>query len=605
MFTDPARTPLRRSFAKRSSLNSKCYRSRTLRQCVHRLINVLLSFQVCEQKERDKRDSLKSWAEKSVWSLVCAMELGLISEPSLTSVPFGAFPSDGLVSKKFPSINSPIDFANRSPREAALRFAAKMSAQSSKEPSRGSSGRGRRRSRKSGSAERNVCASWDREFDRARNTTVESFWKSRKRRVGRPKGAGRKTGRELDSEAERTDGNRFFDESQSAEFSAGIGYQTCPTSDPPQERKKVSSRFQGRNALSRVSARALHPNGGGRLVSKGRPRRKKGRKTVKIVENGNTDASSVLMSRKRNAVSILTGAKKKAFVDDCWEYSENDRYYPNSDSSMINDRINRYFGSASVDHESANEIEALNGSEARFEDGESNPRSLPGSLEHEDEIPALNDVDTLPLAQRIPNESERSTEREQNCSLGGVAGSECGKYLETSSNEPNDCHSISTIRGTSDVDFDKHEEPLISVERHRRRTKTDCLPASNITEKSSDDDSRCRSPEKQPSPAKRNKISWNGSAVGASAKDAVKTDALRGKLFGNDDQCHGIRMVTRGSRKISKENFVGKLVWGSCSGWWPGKKPENCFFSLFLVGRYRPTKRILLIIGKLAMVEFY
>ncbi|KAG7207015.1 hypothetical protein KM043_000904 [Ampulex compressa] len=29
------------------------------------------------------------------------------------------------------------------------------------------------------------------------------------------------------------------------------------------------------------------------------------------------------------------------------------------------------------------------------------------------------------------------------------------------------------------------------------------------------------------------------------------------------------RRITRGSTRINKENFLGKLVWGFCSGWWP------------------------------------
>ncbi|KAK2588190.1 hypothetical protein KPH14_004229 [Odynerus spinipes] len=61
---------------------------------------------------------------------------------------------------------------------------------------------------------------------------------------------------------------------------------------------------------------------------------------------------------------------------------------------------------------------------------------------------------------------------------------------------------------------------------------------------------------------------------------AKKNDATKGgkensfeKRKENETSWQNLRRITRGLTKISKavnkENFLGRLVWGSCSGWWP------------------------------------
>lgn len=59
-------------------------------------------------------------------------------------------------------------------------------------------------------------------------------------------------------------------------------------------------------------------------------------------------------------------------------------------------------------------------------------------------------------------------------------------------------------------------------------------------------------------------------------KGVVRAKALKG-----NEENQEVRRVTRGSMKIGKDLSVGKLVWGYCAGWWPGKNffPINTFLS--------------------------
>lgn len=63
----------------------------------------------------------------------------------------------------------------------------------------------------------------------------------------------------------------------------------------------------------------------------------------------------------------------------------------------------------------------------------------------------------------------------------------------------------------------------------------------------------------------------------AGKKDSVKKVSsyerkkVRAKMLKGNEENQEVRRVTRGSMKIGKDLSVGKLVWGYCAGWWPGK----------------------------------
>lgn len=61
-------------------------------------------------------------------------------------------------------------------------------------------------------------------------------------------------------------------------------------------------------------------------------------------------------------------------------------------------------------------------------------------------------------------------------------------------------------------------------------------------------------------------------------KKAARNNEQRNKGFRRSEEYYEARRVTRGSMKISKDLFVGKLVWGCCSGWWPGENFKTISF---------------------------
>lgn len=61
-------------------------------------------------------------------------------------------------------------------------------------------------------------------------------------------------------------------------------------------------------------------------------------------------------------------------------------------------------------------------------------------------------------------------------------------------------------------------------------------------------------------------------------KRASRNNEQRNKGSRRSEEYYEVRRVTRGSMKISKDLFVGKLVWGCCSGWWPGENFKTISF---------------------------
>ncbi|KOX74006.1 hypothetical protein WN51_14086 [Melipona quadrifasciata] len=61
-------------------------------------------------------------------------------------------------------------------------------------------------------------------------------------------------------------------------------------------------------------------------------------------------------------------------------------------------------------------------------------------------------------------------------------------------------------------------------------------------------------------------------------RKVAKSGVTRKKGYRWSDGSYELRRVTRGSMKVSKDLFVGKLVWGYYSGWWPGENFKILFF---------------------------
>ncbi|XP_076176903.1 DNA methyltransferase 3 isoform X2 [Ptiloglossa arizonensis] len=488
--------------------------------------------QVPVMQNRGGRDSVKSWAERSVWSLVCAMELGLISEPCPTSVSFGSLTNDGSlartgtpIGKEFTALNTP---GNRRARE----FAAT--------------------SRRPASNKRIATTKRDvRELARARNSTVSSFWKSCKRKVGRPR-------KRLPRNYQDPELDDIPFES-SIELFSGIGRRACGISGPRETNvsSSRSSLFRARrNGFVERGSRHVTTEVSKRCATMKKQQRKR---TARIVEN--VDASKILRS-------CAVSRKEKVFAESSinvrWEYREHDPCPSRNDSledkrrSMINDHGYGHSRSSNDPREDACE----------------DSRSSSTGFEPEDRGTVFDDVHTLPLAERI---STGSPENDDN-DLSAMSNDE--KDFRTRSSDD-----LVSIVGetTIDVGCEDDDDVVTLVEEPIESNHTNSFSLQNREETSSeenvptigDNDPRCRSSdgdsndEKQTSTMKRNKINTNGSVIGTTVRPAAKCDTLRAKIFRNDDEYHDIRRVTRGSTRISKENFVGKLVWGCCSGWWP------------------------------------
>ncbi|XP_076394477.1 DNA methyltransferase 3 isoform X4 [Megachile rotundata] len=157
--------------------------------------------QVTEETIPCNKDSLQRWAERSVWTLVCAMELGLI--PSEMNARSGTTRDAALEdNESLFSTNSTIEIADSSTRKSSSRFSARISPYSSKNRSYLGSGRGRKKA-----AKRNAHAKrGNRKLDRGNDATIENFWKSCKRKTRSRSGK-----REHREDRERIIGDFTFD----------------------------------------------------------------------------------------------------------------------------------------------------------------------------------------------------------------------------------------------------------------------------------------------------------------------------------------------------------------------------------------------------------
>ncbi|XP_078049551.1 DNA methyltransferase 3 isoform X2 [Augochlora pura] len=535
-------------------------------------------------------DTVKSWAEGSVWSLVCAMELGLISEPCLTSVSFATLSDDGSLVKtstpmmpmEFPSINSTIEAAAAAAGLATtgLGFPERISAQSpprKKSTSRGlpnssggggggvgggggGGGRGWKAKRgggmmastprKSTTAERNVCAGWDldRELDRARNPTVENFWKSCKRKLS--DGAARKRSDRSCQDQDRfgTDKDLFPDRPRSDDLVPGICYQARRRGDGVAE---TAARSTG-------SQLALDP-----VLDR--------EDAAENVSRGTDGMEAMLESTIANEAEFeaLSAATSTASSDceddnDCWEF-ESQTLDVLHEQDVLRGSIDD-----GQDHEESTTSMLCEGFDSDLLAIDVAPSNPPESLLEDPPSDWSEDLDAVPLADRIISavgskcSSDNGKHREDQDD--GTRFGSRGKRGRTSgsSSASSDFHSV----GSASEDARRAND---SAAGDKRRSNNGRKPRRR-RKSNRDNDSRCKSSAQ---PLKRKKIAANGSngVVATSVKDvaaaAPKTDTSPTKVPRRNGLCHDIRRVTRGLVRISREFCIGKLVWGYCSGWWP------------------------------------
>ncbi|XP_076642214.1 uncharacterized protein LOC143353005 [Halictus rubicundus] len=395
-----------------------------------------------------RRDMVTSWAEESVWSFVCLTELGLISKPCRKSKSCDALADDGSLvrtstptPKEFPSINSTIDAAGT--HRSDLVSPTKILPQSRKKPSlrRLSNGKGRTRKKtkklastttapcKSTTAERNVCWELDPERDHARNTTVEQFWKSCKRKVN---GDPRKRPDENCHDPDRSLGtaaNDHFptsDQPRSVDLVPGICYQaerpgdsdgdgdtdvnvnvnetTVPGSNGPQQ------------TLNPAVGHQLHRRKPAKLASRRNCRRRRRRRKTKLeipdtdVINVETSPTSIFNHESAGSSQNIREEEEDSQQDDQEEHWEHED--ETVDSPPLENDLQDSISNSQVPEASSTLFESgIGTSEADFD----KPQSCPDQEQELKPEPTglPEDID----AEGIPATGNKcpTTDDEENC----------------------------------------------------------------------------------------------------------------------------------------------------------------------------------------------
>ncbi|XP_076475736.1 DNA methyltransferase 3 isoform X3 [Bombus vancouverensis nearcticus] len=408
---------------------------------------------VLERTNLPSKDALQRWAGNSVWSMVCAMELGLISDASRNNAPFHtvsderpSVQTNATVSKpSLPLENDCVGAASKTTKRSrsSTKRKRKCKSPSRSKAKHSSIGKATKKSKHKDRGDDSATANND-------SNTVDKFWKSRKAGLDRSE---KRTNQESESSqhllpdeagnqhhhrdsivAERDDDDNSANRSNHA--ANGLAMQI----DVPQTRASDQQVSYENDVANFVSPDYNRTEESDLCVI-----------TVQILETNELDAF-------QTSTLVLDEQKEQMVVDndeDVVERRSSKEECNNEDTSTTNNHV---------------EDNASMADRMETEDSSEQPPENDIALERFDqaESTSFDDTDTLPLAKRISSESRASSEGERN----------------------------------------------------------------NETTK----------------PVKR---------------------AARNKGSRWSEEYYEVRRVTRGSMKISKDLFVGKLVWGCCSGWWP------------------------------------
>ena len=421
--------------------------------------------QVFERTNLPRKDELQRWAGNSVWSMVCAMELGLVSDVSRNNAPFhtvsderSLVQTNATVSKpSLPLANDCIDAASKTTKSTRLRSSTKRK-QKCKFPSRSKSkyssiGKAVKKSSRKDRGDDSATAN--------HSNTVDKFWRSRKAGLDRSK---KRTNQESESsEHFLPDGARkqhhhresiVDDNDNLANGSNHAANSFDMQIDVPQTRASDQQMSYENDVANFVSRDCNRTEESDLCVI-----------TTEILETNELDAFQI-------SASAFDEQKEQMLVD--------------NDEDVVARRCSKEECNSEGTSSTNNSVEdnASMADRMETEDSSEQPSGSDIALERFDQVEStsFDDTDTLPLAKRISSESRASSEGERN----------------------------------------------------------------NETTKP--------------------------------VKKAARNNELRNKGSRWGEEYHEVRRVTRGSIKISKDLFVGKLVWGCCSGWWPGENFKTISF---------------------------
>ncbi|XP_071863421.1 DNA methyltransferase 3 isoform X2 [Bombus fervidus] len=414
--------------------------------------------QVFERTNLPGKDALQRWAGNSVWSMVCAMELGLISDVSRNNAPFHTVSNErspvqtnATVSKpSLPLANDCIDAAaSKTTKTTRLRSSTKRK-RKCKFPSKSKAkyspiDKAVKKSSRKDRADDSANANND-------SNTVDKFWRSRKAGLDRSE---KRTNQEsenseyfLPDEAENQHHHRRDSVVAERDDNDNLANRSNHAANDPAMQIDVP---QTRGSDQQVVS---YENDVANFVSGDCNRTEESDRCAMTLETNELDAF-------RTSTLVFDEQKEQMLVDEDVGARRCSKEECNNEGTSSAD--NRVEDNAPM----ADRMET--------EDSSEQPPENDVALERFDQVEStsFDDTDTLPLAKRLSSESRASNEGERN----------------------------------------------------------------NETTKP--------------------------------VKKAARNNELRNKGSRWSEEYYEVRRVTRGSIKISKDLFVGKLVWGSCSGWWP------------------------------------
>ena len=570
-----------------------------------------------------KEDTLQGWAEKSVWSMVCAMELGLISSVSQNNVSHDTVPDErSYVNVADVAVPKSLSLINNSSAVSAASKSSRIRLKSRRrKKKRGSKCASRSKSEppfvRSKEVKENLCKT-RRSYDSTTMdndlNTVDKFWRYQKRRHESAKNAEQFPCSETRNDdpsvsagyrdslaAKRDDNDNLPNQSSHTANILPTRVNIPQTGTSRREVKSSCSNFasrdydrsEGNDRWTRrtdfkTSSKPVNVRQK-RMVDRDEDKRLRYSRGDRNDDQGNvsneteeSEESSKEQSENEEDLALdesasldeaessnfgvarssnFSDARPSSFggatlldLDEARSSSFNEPPSPNLDESASS-RFSEVQSSNLDETASTNFDEARSlsfGREAvslNFDDGRSSNFSELRSSNREDETASSNFGDG-----KLPNFGEAA--------LLSFDEGESSNFDERSSN----------FVETRSTNFD---EARSASSNDEQPSKLDVDELSANKKISSNEES-----EDEHSIAKKSKMSCDENTTTTKPmRKVVRAPRKKGSRW--SDGSYELRRVTRGSMKVSKDLFVGKLVWGYYSGWWPGENFKILSFFFF------------------------
>ncbi|CAD1477853.1 unnamed protein product, partial [Heterotrigona itama] len=483
-----------------------------------------------------KEDTLQGWAEKSVWSMVCAMELGLISNASQNNVlPGTTFDERSHANVAPATVPKSLSLINNSLASAASKSSRIIRSKCRRKK------RGLKRSSSRSKSEspfirhkkmkENFCKA-RRSYDSATIdsdlNTVDKFWRYESSK---------------NAEQFHSDESRNDDPSVSAGYRDSLAAKRDDNDNLPN---------QSGHAANILPTRVNIPQTGtsSRLV-----------KSACTVTNDFTSRDHNRSVGTDFETSNTVDIQQKQMVDDC---DEDERLCYSGEDHNVSSTINHDQDNVSME----DQMQSVESSNELSETGdlvlqESSSFGVATLLNFDEARPSnFNEAPSSNLSElRSSNLDETASSNfaeAKSPSFGEAALSSFDEGRSSNFDEQSSNFDETRPASSNGGQLSKLDVDELSVNKK--------ISSNEESEPSNED-------ELNYSIVKKSKVSYdeNTTITKPTMKKAVKNEVSRKKGSTWSNGGYELRRITRGSMKVSKNLFVGKLVWGHCSGWWPGE----------------------------------